>query len=70
VVADQIARNAGNPLPVNEFSERVVETQVRHSTTLDGGRHLTGPGDGAGLGEQCRNPFRSIVVRAVETTSG
>ncbi|GAY16331.1 Ni/Fe hydrogenase subunit alpha [Mycobacterium sp. shizuoka-1] len=85
----QIIRSAGNPFPVDEFSEHVVETQVPHSTalhaTLDGGRHLTGPlaryslnsaqltgaardaAGAAGLGQECRNPFRSIVVRAVET---
>lgn len=84
----QIARSAGNPFPIAEFSEHVVETQVPHSTalhaTLDGGRHLTGPlaryslnsaqltgaareaATAAGLAQECRNPFRSIVVRAVE----
>ena len=84
-----IARSAGTPFGVAEFSEHVRETQVRHSTalhaTLDGGRHLTGPlaryslnydklsplareaAAAGGLGPQCRNPFRSIVVRAVET---
>lgn len=84
----RIARSAGTPFPVEEFSEHVVETQVPHSTalhaTLDGGRHLTGPlaryslssaqltgaareaATSAGLADECRNPFRSIVVRAVE----
>lgn len=83
-----IARSSGPAFPVAEFSEHVVEKQVRHSTalhaTLDGGRYLTGPlaryslnstalspaalqaARAAGLGAQCRNPFRSIVVRAVE----
>lgn len=85
----RIARSAGEPFPVAEFSEHVAETQVPHSTalhaTLDGGRHLTGPlaryslnhgrlsplareaAAVAGLAPQCRNPFRSIIVRAVET---
>jgi len=84
----RIARSAGNPFPIAEFSDHVRETHVPHSTalhsTLDGERHLTGPlaryslnyallssvareaATAAGLGEQCRNPFRSIIVRAVE----
>ncbi|WP_059018610.1 Ni/Fe hydrogenase subunit alpha [Mycobacterium sp. M26] len=84
-----IARSAGAPFAIAEFSEHVRETQVPHSTalhaTLDGARHLTGPlaryslnsgllspiarqaASAAGLGDECRNPFRSIVVRAVET---
>ncbi|MBN3508695.1 Ni/Fe hydrogenase subunit alpha [Mycolicibacterium septicum] len=83
-----IARSSGPVFPVADFSEHVVEKQVRRSTalhaTLDGGRYLTGPlaryslnstalspvalqaAGAAGLGAQCRNPFRSIVVRAVE----
>jgi coenzyme F420-reducing hydrogenase alpha subunit len=84
----RIARSAGNPFPIAEFSDHVRETHVPHSTalhsTLDGERHLTGPlaryslnyallssvareaATAAGLGEKCRNPFRSIIVRAVE----
>ena len=84
----RIARSAGEPFPIAEFSDHVRETQVPHSTalhaTLDGGRHLTGPlaryslnaallspvareaATAAGLGDDCRNPFRSIIVRAVE----
>ncbi|KGI67442.1 nickel-dependent hydrogenase large subunit [Mycolicibacterium rufum] len=83
-----IARSAGRPFAVRDFTDHVVETQVPHSTalqaTLDGGRYLTGPlaryslnsarlspiaaqaAADAGLGPVCRNPFRSIVVRAVE----
>lgn len=83
-----IARSAGTPFPISDFSAHVVEQQVAHSTalhaTLDGSRYLTGPlaryslnsdrlspiasqaAADAGLGPQCRNPFRSIVVRAVE----
>lgn len=83
-----IARSLGPAFPVAEFSQHVVESQVKHSTalhaTLDGARYLTGPlaryslnsanlspiareaAADAGLGPQCRNPFRSIVVRAVE----
>lgn len=83
-----IRRSSGPTFDISEFSEHVVESQVRHSTalhaTLDGDRYLTGPlaryslnsaalspiareaATRAGLGPQCRNPFRSIVVRAVE----
>ncbi|MCG7592606.1 Ni/Fe hydrogenase subunit alpha [Mycobacterium sp. PSTR-4-N] len=83
-----IARSAGDPFAVDEFSDHVVESQVPHSTalqaTLDGGRYLTGPlaryslnsaqlspvakqaAAEAGLSAACRNPFRSILVRAVE----
>lgn len=83
-----IARSAGRPFPVADFTAHVTETQVKHSTalhaTLDGGQYLTGPlaryslnsaklsplateaAADAGLGAQCRNPFRSIIVRAVE----
>lgn len=83
-----IKRSTGKPFQVADFSEHVVETQVKHSTalhaTLDGQRYLTGPlaryslnsaalspvareaAAAAGLGAQCRNPFRSILVRAVE----
>ncbi len=83
-----IARSAGPPFPVAEFTDHVVEAQVPHSTalhaTLDGDRFLTGPlarfalnssalspiaaqaAARAGLSGECRNPFRSIVVRAVE----
>ncbi|MCV7199342.1 Ni/Fe hydrogenase subunit alpha [Mycobacterium angelicum] len=83
-----IARSAGQPFPVAEFTSHVVEAQVPYSTalhaTLDGGRYLTGPlaryslnssalspvaaqaAARAGLSAPCRNPFRSIVVRAVE----
>lgn len=83
-----IARSAGPPFPVSEFTSHVAESQVPHSTalhaTLDGGRLLTGPlaryslnssalspiaaqaATNAGLSPECRNPFRSIIVRAVE----
>jgi sulfhydrogenase subunit alpha len=83
-----IARGAGPPFPVADFTDHVVESQVPYSTalhaTLDGGRHLTGPlarfslnssalspiaaqaAARAGLSGECRNPFRSIIVRAVE----
>ncbi len=83
-----IARSAGPPFAVAEFSDHVVESQVPYSTalhaTLDGGRYLTGPlaryslnsrmlspvarqaASDAGLTAECRNPFRSIVVRSVE----
>lgn len=85
----RIARSAGEPFGIAEFSDHVRETQVPHSTalhaTLDGTPHLTGPlarfslnsalltpvareaATSAGLGDECRNPFRSIIVRAVET---
>ncbi|WP_199547245.1 Ni/Fe hydrogenase subunit alpha [Streptomyces sp. N35] len=79
--------------PVDDFTQRVREEQVPHSTALhsrlDGRRHLTGPlarfaisgrwlsrtaaqaAREAGLGDPykgavCRNPFRSVLVRAVE----
>jgi len=79
--------------PVRDFTDRVIETHVEHSTALhsrlDGRRHLTGPlarfaisgrrlsrvaleaAVEAGLGDPregavCRNPFRSVLVRAVE----
>ncbi|NGO44883.1 Ni/Fe hydrogenase subunit alpha [Streptomyces ureilyticus] len=79
--------------PVRDFTDRVTETHVPHSTALhsrlDGRRHLTGAlarfaisgrrlspaaleaAREAGLGDPregsvCRNPFRSILVRAVE----
>ncbi|MEU5979300.1 nickel-dependent hydrogenase large subunit [Streptomyces sp. NPDC047315] len=77
-----------NTFPLEAFTERVRETQVRHSTalhaTLDGRRHLTGAlarysissrllpstvrdlARSAGLDDVCRNPYRSIVVRAIE----
>ncbi|MFY9918204.1 MAG: Ni/Fe hydrogenase subunit alpha [Mycobacterium sp.] len=83
-----IGRSSGAVFPVSEFTDHVVEAQVRHSTalqaTLDGGRYLTGPlaryslnssllspvarqaAADAGLKAECRNPFRSILVRAVE----
>lgn len=83
-----VARSAGPGFPVAEFTQHVVESQVRHSTalqaTLDGGCYLTGPlarytlnssrlsptaaqaADAAGLSTECRNPFRSIIVRSVE----
>lgn len=83
-----IARSAGPPFPVADFTAHVAESQVPYSTalhaTLDGGRYLTGPlarfslnsaalspvaaqaAARAGLSAECRNPFRSIVVRAVE----
>jgi coenzyme F420-reducing hydrogenase alpha subunit len=83
-----IARDRGAPFDLADFTEHVVESQVRHSTalhaTLDGSCYLTGPlaryslnssklspiarqaAAEAGLSPTCRNPFRSIVVRAVE----
>lgn len=83
-----IGRSTGPSFAVADFTDHVIESQVRHSTalhaSLDGGRYLTGPmaryslssaqlspiarqaAAEAGLGDQCRNPFRSIVVRAVE----
>jgi len=83
-----IARSAGPPFPVADFTGHVTESQVPYSTalhaTLDGGRYLTGPlarfslnssalspiaaqaAANAGLSYECRNPFRSIIVRAVE----
>ncbi|MFZ0717415.1 nickel-dependent hydrogenase large subunit, partial [Mycobacterium sp.] len=83
-----IARSAGSPFSIADFTDHVVESQVPYSTalhaTLDGGRHLTGPlaryslnssalspiaaqaAARAGLSAECRNPFRSIIVRAVE----
>ena len=80
--------------PVGEFTDRVREIHVPHSTALhsrlDGRLHLTGSlarfaingrklspvaieaAIEAGLGDPregavCRNPYRSILVRAVET---
>ncbi|MCX4904026.1 Ni/Fe hydrogenase subunit alpha [Streptomyces sp. NBC_00878] len=80
--------------PLRDFTDRVTETHVAHSTALhsrlDGRLHLTGPlarfavgghllspvalqaAVEAGLGDPregavCRNPYRSILVRAVET---
>lgn len=83
-----LRRSSGPTFAVSEFSDHVVESQVRHSTALhaalDGDRYLTGPlaryslnssalspvarqaAADAGIGPQCRNPFRSIVIRAVE----
>jgi sulfhydrogenase subunit alpha len=83
-----IKRSGGPSFDVAEFSDHVVEAQVKHSTalhaTLDGERYLTGPlaryslnsaalspiareaAAAAGLAPVCRNPFRSILVRAVE----
>ncbi len=91
-----VLRTSGTQLsfPVRDFTRRVTETQVPHSTALhsrlDGRVHLTGSlarfaisgtrlsevarqaAVEAGLGDPrsgavCRNPFRSILVRAVET---
>jgi sulfhydrogenase subunit alpha len=82
-------KRSGEPsFDVAQFSDHVVEAQVKHSTalhaTLDGERYLTGPlaryslnsaalspiareaAAAAGLAPVCRNPFRSILVRAVE----
>jgi coenzyme F420-reducing hydrogenase alpha subunit len=83
-----IKRSGGPPFDVAQFSDHIVEAQVKHSTalhaTLDGERYLTGPlaryslnsaalspiareaAAAAGLAPVCRNPFRSILVRAVE----
>jgi len=83
-----ITRSHGPSFDVAQFSDHIVEAQVKHSTalhaTLDGERYLTGPlaryslnsavlspiareaAAAAGLGPVCRNPFRSILVRAVE----
>ena len=83
-----IKRSDGPSFDVAEFSDHIVEAQVKHSTALhaalDGERFLTGPlaryslnsaalspiareaAAAAGLGRVCRNPFRSILVRAVE----
>ncbi|MBB3752721.1 coenzyme F420-reducing hydrogenase alpha subunit [Mycolicibacterium sp. BK634] len=83
-----INRSNGPAFDVADFSDHIVETQVKHSTALhaalDGHRYLTGPlaryslnsstlspiareaAAAAGLGPVCRNPFHSILVRAVE----
>ncbi|MCD7442344.1 nickel-dependent hydrogenase large subunit [Streptomyces lincolnensis] len=88
------ADGTSGSFPVREFTHRVRETQVPHSTALhsrlDGHLHLTGPlarfavggsrlsplaieaAVEAGLGDPregavCRNPYRSVLVRAVET---
>ncbi|WP_261717506.1 nickel-dependent hydrogenase large subunit [Streptomyces sp. FZ201] len=88
------ADGSRDSFPVRDFTERVRETHVPHSTALhsrlDGRLHLTGSlarfaiggarlsevarqaAVEAGLGDPysgavCRNPFRSIQVRAVET---
>jgi sulfhydrogenase subunit alpha len=83
-----IKRSGGSSFEAADFSDHIVEAQVKHSTalhaTLDGARYLTGPlaryslnshslspiareaAAAAGLGPVCRNPFRSILVRAVE----
>ena len=89
IESGRIRSATGLDIPVDQFSDHVVEHQVARSTalhaTLDGGRYLTGPlaryslnfnqlsplarqaAQRAGLGPTCRNPFQSIVVRAVET---
>jgi sulfhydrogenase subunit alpha len=77
------------PVPLAEFEQQFVESQVEHSTALqcrltDGTPYLTGPMarlhhfaerlhpraqaamHAVGLPSTVRNPFRSIVVRAVE----
>ncbi len=81
--------SGGESFPVAEFTDRVTERQVPHSTALHASlrghdSYLVGPlaryalnhdrltpaareaADAAGLQAPCRNPFRSIVVRAVE----
>ena len=72
-----LVTRSGLSFPAAGWEEHVIEEQVPHSTALHahlagGGRYLTGPlareaARAAGLGEACDNPFRSIVVRAVET---
>jgi coenzyme F420-reducing hydrogenase alpha subunit len=91
IEAGDVVTTAGVAFPVRDFSARIEEVQVPHSTALharlDGGArgpYAVGPlarftlnadrlsplartaADEAGLGDSCRNPFRSIVVRAVE----
>ena len=84
-----ITRSDGPSFDVAEFSDHIVEAQVKHSTALhaalDGeplpdrptgavlaqlGRScrlsLARPPPTPGSGPVCRNPFRSILVRAVE----
>ncbi|MFJ4201179.1 Ni/Fe hydrogenase subunit alpha [Streptomyces sviceus] len=87
------ADGTSGSFPVRDFTDRVRETHVPHSTALhsrlDGQLHLTGSlarfavggrrlspvaveaAVAAGLGDPrdgavCRNPYRSILVRAVE----
>ena len=90
VLGDRLVSNRGLDAPVSAFLDRIVESQVAHSTALhahlDGDiSYLAGPlarfslfadhlappaydaARDAGLTAPCNNPFRSIVVRAVET---
>jgi sulfhydrogenase subunit alpha len=51
-----LTTRSGLMFPSAGFDAHVIGEQVPHSTALH-----------AGLGENCTNPFQSIVVRAVET---
>jgi sulfhydrogenase subunit alpha len=90
ITEGRIVSNHGLDIPVSEYEEHFLETQVPHSTALhsllrDGSTYFVGPmaryslnadrlsgpateaAREAGLGPTCTNPFRSIIVRAVET---
>ncbi|MBE1546446.1 coenzyme F420-reducing hydrogenase alpha subunit [Mycobacterium sp. OAS707] len=65
-----IARSDGTPFAVADFSDHVVETQVKHSTalhaTLDGARYLTGPLARYSLNSAALSP----IARQAATAAG
>src|SRR5512142_358058 len=72
----RIRSSAGLDLAPPEYDEHFEELHVERSNALQsqlrgGGTYLCGPlareaAAEAGLGDECRDPFRSIVVRSVE----
>lgn len=91
IVEGRIASDRGIDIPVSEFFNVFKETQVEHSTSLqgttkdDGQPYMVGPvarynvnyeqlsklskqvAKEVGLGSTCTNPFKSLLVRMVET---
>jgi sulfhydrogenase subunit alpha len=86
----RLVSNKGLDIPVDDYDQHFVESQVPYSHALhsirrDRGPYFVGPlaryslnfekltpgakeaARAAGLGPVCRNPFKSIIVRAVET---
>lgn len=63
-----IARSAGSAFAIADFTQHVVETQVPHSTalhsTLDGGRHLTGPPARYSLNSSALSPIAREAAAA------
>ncbi|MFQ5729166.1 MAG: Ni/Fe hydrogenase subunit alpha [Waddliaceae bacterium] len=89
IIEGRLVSNRGMDIPIRQYEDHFIESQVEHSTSLHThikgrGSCLAGPlarynlncpqlsplakekANEIGLRKSCNNPFRSIIIRAIE----